>query len=209
MLTRRWTPILLATLAVAACAGSPADLDDGSFTPGEYDMAAGGTCSAKNPLRVHFYSVGMGLAALVDLPDGRHILVDAGDGPDHGECGQECVTAHQHLMDGLRTDLAGKPIDLMWITHQHMDHIAGAADVLNTFKVLHYVDNGRIPTSIEVAKTHQAAQARGTAIGAMFPGSKVVALASSTKARITPMVPSKLPRRPAALPSARCSPARR
>jgi len=34
-------------------------------------------------MRVHFYDVAEGLAALVDLPDGRHILVDTGDEPNH------------------------------------------------------------------------------------------------------------------------------
>jgi competence protein ComEC len=47
------------------------------------------------------------------------------------------------LLDKLRTDLHGAPIDLLWITHKHSDHIGGAPEVLSTFTVGAYVDNGR------------------------------------------------------------------
>jgi len=35
-------------------------------------------CTSGKPLRVRFYDVGQGLSALVNLPDGRNVLVDAG-----------------------------------------------------------------------------------------------------------------------------------
>src|ERR1700723_2569866 len=92
-------------------------------------------CGGGRRMTIHFYDVGQALAALVDLPDGRHILVDAGDSPRRPGCGEPCVSADRHLLERLRSDLHDAPIDLLWITHQHSDHIGGAPEVLETFKV--------------------------------------------------------------------------
>jgi GntR family transcriptional regulator len=45
--------------------------------------------------------VGQGLAVLVDLPEGQHILVDAGDNPRHPGCGATCERASDHLAEVL------------------------------------------------------------------------------------------------------------
>src|SRR5258706_14889481 len=80
-------------------------------------------------LRVRFFDVAQGLSALVELPDGRRVLVDTGDVANRSGCGPTCQTAHQHLVQQLGSVLGGKPIDLLWITHQHSDHIGGAIDL--------------------------------------------------------------------------------
>ena len=85
-------------------------------------------------LTIHFYDVGQGLAALVDLPHGRHVLVDTGDRPGRAGCGDPCGVASRHLTASLREDLAGAPIDLVWITHRHSDHIGGVEEVLDAFR---------------------------------------------------------------------------
>src|SRR5437868_10960891 len=100
----------------------------------------GAPCTSGAPLRVRFYDVGQGLSALVNLPDGRNILVDAGS------------TQPKSYHDKLKQDLAGKPLDLLWITHQHVDHIGGADEVLKKVPVKSYVDNGRLLTVSWVAK---------------------------------------------------------
>jgi competence protein ComEC len=79
----------------------------------------------------------------VTLPDGKHILVDAGESATRPGCGAPCKVWHQRVMDGLARDLGEAPIDLLWITHPHSDHIGGAVDVLNHFTVNAYADNGR------------------------------------------------------------------
>jgi len=127
------------------------------------------SCGGGGPLRVHFYDVGQGLAALVDLPDGRHILVDAGDAPRRPECGSVCAVANQHLLQRLRADLRGAPIDLVWITHQHSDHIGGVPDVLAAFPVTTYVDNGQDAQKPEVRRAHVAADQRGVSVRVVDP----------------------------------------
>jgi beta-lactamase superfamily II metal-dependent hydrolase len=151
---------------------------------------------ANDTLRVHFYDVSQGLAALVDLPGGRRILVDTGDSPARERCGTDCATAHRHLLAALSHDLAGGPIDLLWITHQHSDHIGGARDVLGQFVVKHYVDNGRDANKAEVSRTHDAARARGTPVDYVSPShpwSAPLAAAVAGPARLTPIVPVAWP----------------
>lgn len=147
-------------------------------------------------LRIHFYDVSQGLAALVDLPGGGHILVDTGDAPGRERCGADCTVAHRHLLAVLSRDLAGAPINLLWITHQHSDHIGGARDVLGQFLVKEYVDNGRDATKAEVVRTHDMARARGTPVDYVSPShpwSASLAAAVAGSARVTPLLPPAWP----------------
>lgn len=87
------------------------------------------SCRDRRPLRVHFYDVGQAAAALVELPDGRVILVDSGG----------YKTA---LTPKLKPDLKGRPLSLVWITHPHDDHLSQFLAVLRHARVEKYVDNG-------------------------------------------------------------------
>jgi competence protein ComEC len=142
---------------------------------------------------VHFYDMGQALSALVELPDGRHILVDTGDNPRRRGCGGSCGSADRHLLDGLGVDLKGAPIDLLWITHQHSDHIGGVPEVLAAFKVLAFVDNGRDVREAEVRRAHDAAAERGTIALVLDPEHRDAPLADSADTRITPILPSAWP----------------
>lgn len=144
-------------------------------------------------LRVHFYDVGQALAALVDLPDGRHVLVDTGDSPVRSGCGDVCATKHAALLDKLRADLHGAPIDLLWVTHQHSDHIGGAPEVLAAFKVGTYADNGKDEHKAEVRLAHRAALEHGARIAIVDPAHAEAPLAGSSGVRVTPVVPPGWP----------------
>ena len=144
-------------------------------------------------MTVHFYDVGEALSALVGLPDGRHVLVDTGDGAHRAGCGSTCETAGRHLLEQLRADLHGSPIDLLWITHQHADHIGGVAEVLDTFHARMYVDNGRDAGKLEVRRAHDAADRQGTAISVVDPDHPDMPIARSPDLTLTPILPRAWP----------------
>jgi competence protein ComEC len=148
---------------------------------------------------VKFYDVGQGLSALVDLPDGRRILVDTGEQPSRAGCGAACEAWSAHLLAGLAEDVADKRLDVIWTTHQHSDHAGNADTILNTFSVGAYVDNG---TNLDddkkkpgpVLRARRAAQARGTEIVVVDPGHRRSPIADAADVRFLPVVPSKWPR---------------
>jgi competence protein ComEC len=144
-------------------------------------------------MTVHFYDVGQGLAVLVALPDGRHVLVDAADSPHRTGCGASCEVASARLMTKLRKDLGGAPIDLAWITHQHSDHIGGAPEVLATFAVGVYVDNGLDATNPEVRRAHQAAEERRIPVQVVDPTHRDVPMHAGRGVSLTPVLPPAWP----------------
>jgi competence protein ComEC len=144
-------------------------------------------------MTVHFYDVGEGLAALVDLPDGRHVLVDTGAGDRRAACGEACETANRHLMAMLRADLRGAPIDLVWITHQHADHIGGATEVMQSFSARFYVDNGRDTRKPEVRRARLAAANRGTTLRTVDPEHTEMPIADSSGVSLSAVVPPAWP----------------
>jgi beta-lactamase superfamily II metal-dependent hydrolase len=174
----------------------PADTLTLAYDPPPPPQPAGSqptSCTPTHPLTLHFYDVAQALAVLVDLPDGRHILVDTGDAPGRRGCGDTCDAADRHLLARLATDLHGAPIDLLWITHQHSDHIGGAPNVLTAFKVGTYVDNGRDAREPEVRRAHEAAASRGTIVEVVTPGRATVPLSNSPDTTLTAIVPATWP----------------
>lgn len=156
---------------------------------------AGRSCGDGHALVVHFYDVGQGLAALVDLPDGRHVLVDTGERARRPASCSGCPP-RESLVGKLRADLRGAPIDLVWITHQHSDHIGGAPAILDNLQVLRYVDNGRDAKKAEVKRARRAAFERGTAVDVIDPGRTAVPLdkaEAGTDTKLTAIVPAAWP----------------
>ncbi|MDP9002651.1 MAG: MBL fold metallo-hydrolase [Myxococcota bacterium] len=145
-------------------------------------------------MTVHFYDVGEALSALVDLPDGRHVLVDTGDGAHRAGCGEVCANAGRHLIEQLRTDLQRATLDLLWITHQHADHIGGTSEVLDAVGAGIYVDNGRDATKPEVRRAHRAARDHGVTMVVVQPEHTDIPLAGSGDLTFTSIVPHAWPR---------------
>ena len=144
-------------------------------------------------MTVRFYDVGQGLAVLVTLPDGRHMLVDTGDSPRRPNCGRPCEAASSRLLAELRRDLAGGPIDLLWITHQHSDHIGGAPEVILAFPVGVYVDNGRDLSAPEVQRARAAAAERGVPVRVVDPADRDVPMRPARNVSLTAVVPPAWP----------------
>ncbi|MGN8690383.1 ComEC/Rec2 family competence protein [Atopobiaceae bacterium HCP3S3_F7] len=74
-------------------------------------------------LTVRFLDVGQGDSELVELPDGKLMLIDAGT----QDAGPTVVRAVR--------DLGRTRIDYLVATHPHADHIGGMAEVLHAFDV--------------------------------------------------------------------------
>jgi competence protein ComEC len=82
------------------------------------------------PLTVHFFDVGQGDAALIISPSGKTVLIDGGP-PEAGE----------HLAARLR-QLVRAPLDLVILTHPHLDHLGSMKDAIQAVGAKRYMDPG-------------------------------------------------------------------
>ncbi|WP_224244119.1 ComEC/Rec2 family competence protein [Hyalangium gracile] len=82
------------------------------------------------PLAVYFFDVGQGDAALVVSPTGKTVLIDGGP-PEAGE----------HLAARLR-QLVQAPLDLVILTHPHLDHLGSMKDAIGAVGARRYMDPG-------------------------------------------------------------------
>ena len=86
-------------------------------------------------LQVHMLDIGQGDAILIISPDGKSVLIDAGD-TGRGKVALEAMGRYNI-----------KQLDYFIATHAHADHIGGADEVLNAIKVLNVIDSGVVPPS--------------------------------------------------------------
>lgn len=82
-------------------------------------------------LKVHFINVGQGDSILIETPDNKHILMDAGP----PKAGKKIVSYLE--------DKNIPSIDLMIATHPDFDHIGGLPDVMEKFSVKHILETGK------------------------------------------------------------------
>jgi competence protein ComEC len=78
-------------------------------------------------LRVTMLAVGAGQCAVVELPDGRAVLIDAGSAT-LGEPVRKCIAPF------LRTCGRGS-IDEIWLSHGDYDHVSAAAELIRAYGV--------------------------------------------------------------------------
>ena len=91
---------------------------------------------ARPHLDAVFLDVGQGDATLLALPNGRHVLVDAGVRSPYVDEGERTVLPHLDRFGIGR-------LDALVLTHADADHIGGAASVLRAVPVGRLVVNGR------------------------------------------------------------------
>lgn len=88
-------------------------------------------------MRLTFLDVGQGDGALVDLPDGRLMVVDAGGaahgGPDPGE----------HVLVPLLRARRRARVDVLVLSHPHPDHYGGAAALVEALEIGEVWDTGQ------------------------------------------------------------------
>lgn len=133
--------------------------------------------------RVIFFDVGQGDSALVEIPFGHRVLIDAGSaalgwvGPDSG---RDVIVPYLKRR-GIRS------LDAIVITHGHADHYGGVAAVLSSVRVeklivtANFVDAGLVPRLLEQAEevgTRIITLASGDTLH-IGPGSAFVCLSPS------------------------------
>ena len=84
------------------------------------------TARGEGELRVHFIDVGQGDATLVELPDGKVMLIDGGNGTGNSN---KSLLRHLNAL-GIDT------IDYLFLTHADIDHYGGLTTVLEEKEVL-------------------------------------------------------------------------
>ncbi len=105
-------------------------------------------------LQVHFLDVGpvSGDSILIISPDGKTVLIDAGD------TGKGKV-----VLEALKRYNVPQ-LDYFVATHPHPDHIGGADEVIKSIKVLNVIDNGQGP-DVPASFAAQSKPAAGAASG--------------------------------------------
>lgn len=80
---------------------------------------------AQGEMRVHFVDVGQGDATIIQLPDGKVMLIDGGDNED----------AHTTALLRYLRALKVEAIDYLVATHADADHCGGLTEVVRMFDV--------------------------------------------------------------------------
>ncbi|MBP3336933.1 MAG: MBL fold metallo-hydrolase [Clostridia bacterium] len=87
----------------------------------EYVSKISSVSTEEYPLRAHFIDVGQADSTFLELPDGKTMLIDAGN-PENADEITEYINS-----------LGYEKLDYVVATHPHADHIGGMAEVLKEF----------------------------------------------------------------------------
>ncbi len=130
-------------------------------------------------LRVTFLDVGQGDATVIELPDGRTILIDAGAAYEVLDMGRAVVGPY--LWDrGIRR------LDLVIGTHPQLDHVGGLPWILQTFGVEEYWSSGIPRREVFYQRLERSIRAQGLVERRATEGQ---ILLSSERCRLTALNP--------------------
>lgn len=117
----------------------------------------------KNVMEVVFFDVGHGDAALLSLPGGSHVLVDAGRRDGFTDVGAQTILPHleRYGIDSL---------DAVVISHPHSDHLGGLPALLRGVQVGRVIHNGQPMSSSLYEETHHLLDSLGVSHQAVSAG---------------------------------------
>ena len=93
-------------------------------------------------MSAHFIDVGQGACTLLEFPCGAVLIDTGGQDKDH----TDALIRYLKAFFDSRRDL-NETLNLVIITHPHIDHSMGLRSVAESFKVLNYVDDGELTGS--------------------------------------------------------------
>lgn len=112
-------------------------------------------------LHVIICDVGQGDGILIRTPNGSDILVDGG--PDDAIL--NCLANHMPFWD--------RTIELMVLTHPHVDHAAGLVSVLKRYTVLHFVTEKVLGSTATYERLEDELAAQKLSAQYLFSGDRI------------------------------------
>ncbi len=101
----------------------------------------------KGELRIHYLDVGEGDCTIIELPDGKVMLIDGGDGTN------DTKKSVMRYLNKLKVN----EIDYLVITHADRDHLGALQEVLTYKKVLNaYLPHANASKNVEYAEIYAA-----------------------------------------------------
>ena len=132
-------------------------------------------------LRVTFLSVGQGDAALVELPDGKKMLVDGGGNFDDAE-----LRVGRRLLGPALHALGVDRIDFLVLSHEHPDHLQGVLWVAANLPVGEFWESGVTQGTLQYQELKWVLVARGVPVRLLSAG---VAPFPAGAVRVEPLWP--------------------
>ena len=140
--------------------------------------------SGENDLKVHFVDVGQGDAIIIQLPDGKNMIIDGGD----------TRTDNWNKLKSYIEKLEITVFDYLMLTHTDADHVGGLDNVFGITEVktvyMPYIEEGVITTNA-YANFLAAVQAEGSQVVHSRMGQKIESEDQNNKYSLTLLSPEQ------------------
>jgi len=123
----------------------------------------------ERPFEIAFLDIGQGDGSLLVFPNGKTMLIDAGDRNRYFDYGDRVVLPYLRRR-GIRR------VDVVVASHAHSDHLGSLASVLEQLEVGHYVDSGQLADSRTARRVRQLVDARGVRYHRVASGDSLAGL---------------------------------
>jgi competence protein ComEC len=161
---------------LVAAAGSAAILCAGPVWAARLGHACPAICDCDDQvrwrgptLRVAFLDVGQGDSTLVSLPDGRHLLVDAGGTPT-----SSTFDVGERIVMRALWALGVRRLDWLLLTHGDADHAGGARAIAGVFHPREVWEGVPVPRDAGLARLRRESERRGLVWRQRFAGDSLL-----------------------------------